>query len=248
MSINLKDKVYIVTGSGRGIGFEIAKAFAKAEATVILSDYNEDSLVNATKEFETAGYQFKAIACDITKDEQVQNLIDTTVKEFGKIDGLINNAGITRDNLLIRMKNEQWDAVLDTNLKGVFLASRAVAKYFMKQRFGKIINIASVVGLTGNAGQTNYSSSKAGVIGFTKSIAQELGSRNITANAIAPGFIETEMTHQLSEKAKEEFLKNIPLRRPGKPEDVANAALFLASSLADYISGQVLTVDGGMVM
>jgi len=248
MSFDLKDKVYIVTGSGRGIGYEIAKAFAEAGSTVILSDYNEESMVDAAKAFEDAGYSYKAIACDITNEEQVQNLIDTTFNEFGKIDGLINNAGITRDNLLIRMKNDQWDSVIDTNLKGVFLASRAVAKYFMKQRFGKIINIASVVGLTGNAGQTNYSSSKAGVIGFTKSIAQELGSRNVTANAIAPGFIETEMTHKLSDKAKEEFLKNIPLRRPGKPEDVANTALFLASPMADYITGQVLTVDGGMVM
>ncbi len=248
MSLNLKDKVYIVTGSGRGIGFEIARAFAEQKCTVILSDYNEDSLVNATEAFEKAGYEFKAIACDITKEDQVQNLIKKTYDEFGKIDGLINNAGITRDNLLIRMKSDQWDAVIDTNLKGVFLATKAAAKYFMKQRYGKIINISSVVGLTGNAGQANYASSKAGVIGLTKSVAQELGSRNVTVNAIAPGFIETEMTHKLSDKAKDEFLKNIPLKRPGKPEDVANAALFLASSLADYITGQVLTVDGGMVM
>ncbi len=248
MSLNLKDKVYIVTGSGRGIGFEIARAFAEQKCTVILSDYNEDSLVNATEAFQKAGYQFKAIACDITKEDQVQNLIKKTFDEFGKIDGLINNAGITRDNLLIRMKSDQWDAVIDTNLKGVFLATKAAAKYFMKQRYGKIINISSVVGLTGNAGQANYASSKAGVIGLTKSVAQELGSRNVTVNAIAPGFIETEMTHKLSDKAKDEFLKNIPLKRPGKPEDVANAALFLASSLADYITGQVLTVDGGMVM
>ena len=248
MNFDLQDKVYIITGSGRGIGFEIAAAFAEQGSIVILSDYNEESLVKASETFKKAGYKFRSIACDITNEEEVQNLIESTYKEYGKIDGLINNAGITRDNLLIRMKNEQWDSVINTNLKGVFLASRAVAKYFMKQRFGKIINIASVVGLTGNAGQTNYSSSKAGVIGFTKSIAQELGSRNVTANAIAPGFIETEMTHKLNEKAKDEFLKNIPLRRPGKPEDVANAALFLASPLADYITGQVITVDGGMVM
>ncbi len=246
--MNLKDKIYIVTGSGRGIGFEIAKAFAEKECTVVLSDYNEESLIKATDAFEKAGYQFKAIACDITKESQVQNLIKTTIDEFGKIDGLINNAGITRDNLLIRMKSEQWDSVIDTNLKGVFLATKTAAKYFMKQRYGKIINISSVVGLTGNAGQANYASSKAGVIGFTKSVAQELGSRNITVNAIAPGFIETEMTDKLNNKAKDEFLKNIPLKRPGKPEDVANAALFLASSLSDYITGQVLTVDGGMVM
>jgi 3-oxoacyl-[acyl-carrier protein] reductase len=248
MNFDLRDKVYIVTGSGRGIGFEIAKAFAKNNCTVILSDYNEESLANAKANFAKEGYQFNAIACDISREDQVQHLIDTVYNEYGKIDGLINNAGITRDNLLIRMKNDQWDAVINTNLKGVFLATKAAAKYFMKQRHGKIINIASVVGLTGNAGQANYASSKAGVIGFTKSIAQELGSRNVTANAIAPGFIETEMTHKLSDKAKDEFLKNIPLKRPGKPEDVANAALFLASPLADYITGQVLTVDGGMVM
>jgi 3-oxoacyl-[acyl-carrier protein] reductase len=204
--------------------------------------------VNASAKFKSASYSFDAIACDITKEEQVLHLINATLKKFGKIDGLINNAGITRDNLLIRMKNEEWEAVINTNLKGVFLATKAITKTFMKQRSGKIINIASVVGLTGNAGQTNYASSKAGVIGFTKSIAQELGSRNITANAIAPGYIETEMTQIMSEKAKEEFLKNIPLRRPGKPADIANAALFLASPLADYITGQVITVDGGMVM
>ncbi len=248
MSFELKDKVYIVTGSGRGIGYEIAKAFAEKDSIVILSDYNEESLITATESFDKAGYKYKSIACDITNEEQVQNLIETTFKEYGRIDGLVNNAGITRDNLLIRMKNDQWDSVIATNLKGVFLATRAVAKFFMKQRFGKIINIASVVGLTGNAGQTNYSSSKAGVIGFTKSIAQELGSRNVTANAIAPGFIETEMTQKLNDKAKDEFLKNIPLRRPGKPIDVANAALFLASPMADYITGQVITVDGGLVM
>ncbi len=248
MSLQLKDRVYIVTGSGRGIGFEIARQFAEQGSIVILSDYNEASLETAKAKFDKAGYTYKAIACDITKEDQVQNLIKTTYKEFDKIDGLINNAGITRDNLLIRMKTDQWDAVIDTNLKGVFLATKTAARYFMKQKYGKIINIASVVGLTGNAGQANYSSSKAGVIGFTKSVAQELGSRNVTANAIAPGFIETEMTHKLSDKAKNEFLKNIPLKRPGTPEDVANAALFLASPMADYISGQVLTVDGGMVM
>ncbi|MBN2280726.1 MAG: 3-oxoacyl-[acyl-carrier-protein] reductase [Candidatus Marinimicrobia bacterium] len=248
MTIDLKNQVYIITGSGRGIGLEIAKAFAENNCTVILSDYNEDSLAHAQKIFDESGYHYRAIACDITKEDHVENLVDKTFNEFGKIDGLINNAGITRDNLLIRMKNDQWDAVIDTNLKGVFLTSRAVAKYFLKQRYGKIINIASVVGLIGNASQANYSSSKAGVIGFTKSIAKELGSRNVTANAIAPGFIETEMTHVLSDKAKDEFLKNIPMKRPGKPKDVANAALFLASSMADYITGQVLTVDGGMVM
>lgn len=248
MKLNLQDKVVIVTGSGRGIGYEIAQAFAENNCKVILSDYNQESMEKAVCLFEEAKYNYKAIACDITNEDQVKNLIDTTYKEYGKIDVLINNAGITRDNLLARMKSEQWDAVIDTNLKGVFLASRAAAKYLMKQRFGKIINITSVVGITGNAGQANYSSSKAGVIGFTKSIAQELGSRNITANAIAPGYIETEMTHKLTEEIKEQFLKNIPLRRAGKPGDVASTALFLASPLADYITGQVITVDGGMVM
>ncbi len=248
MGFGLENKVYIITGSGRGIGLEIARTFAKNKAIVVLSDYNEESLTQAKEEFDTNNYPYTAIPCNITDENEVLNLISTTHKKYGKIDGLINNAGITRDTLLMRMKNEQWDAVIETNLKGVFLATRAAVKYLVSQKFGKIINIASVVGVTGNAGQTNYSASKAGVIGFTKSIAQELGSRNITANAIAPGFIDTDMTNKLSDKVKEEFLKNVPLKRAGSPVDVANAALFLASPFADYITGQVLLVDGGMVM
>jgi len=248
MELDYSNKIVIITGSGRGIGKEIAESFAKQKATVILSDYNAESLREAEKDFTEKRYSYKSLPCDISKIDEVKNLIDSVYKEYGKIDVLVNNAGITRDTLLIRMKEEQWDAVINTNLKGVFLTTKTAARYFMKQRFGKIINIASVVGITGNAGQANYSSSKAGVIGFTKSIARELAGRNINVNAIAPGFIETAMTATLKENVKEEFLNKIPLKRAGSAEDVANAALFLASPLADYITGQVIKVDGGMVM
>lgn len=248
MQIDFSGKVIIVTGSGRGIGRVIAELFASNGATVILSDYNLESLNETAKNFSTSGYKFKAIHCDVTNNEEVQNLINSTFEEFGRIDILINNAGITKDTLLVRMKEEQWDSVLATNLKGVFLTSRAVAKCFMKQQFGKIINISSVVGLIGNAGQANYSASKAGIIGFSKSIARELAGRNVTVNVIAPGFIDTEMTSTLSETVKEGFKNQIALKRIGTPKDVANAALFLASPLADYITGQVINVDGGMVM
>ncbi|RKY54881.1 MAG: beta-ketoacyl-ACP reductase [Candidatus Neomarinimicrobiota bacterium] len=247
MELNFNGKVIIITGSGRGIGREIAESFAKNEATVIISDYSTESLKETENIFSDKGYSFKAIQCNVTNSNDVQNLIDSTYKEFGKIDVLINNAGITRDNLILRMKDEQWDSVIETNLKSVFLTTRALAKYFMKQRYGKIINISSVVGITGNIGQSNYSASKAGIIGFSKSIARELASRNITVNVIAPGFIDTPMTAVLSDGVKEDFIKNIPLKRIGTPTDIANVVLFIASPLADYITGQVINVDGGMV-
>lgn len=248
MEIDFNDKVIIVTGSGRGIGREIAESFTKNGATVIISDYSTESLIEAENLFATKGYSFKAIPCDVTNSEDVQNLIDLTYKEFGKIDVLINNAGITKDNLILRMKDEQWDSVIETNLKGVFLTTRASVKYFLKQRYGKIINISSVVGITGNIGQSNYSASKAGIIGFSKSIARELAIRNITVNIVAPGFIDTPMTSVLPDGVKEDFIKKIPLKRMGTPTDIANIVLFIASPLADYITGQVINVDGGMVM
>ena len=208
----------------------------------------KDKIVVVTGDFDKKHFSFKAIPCDVTNADQVNLMLKEAIDSYGKIDVLINNAGITRDTLLIRMKDEQWNAVLDTNLKGVFFTTRAAAKYFMKQRYGRIINISSVVGITGNAGQGNYSASKAGVIGFSKSMAQELAGRNITVNVIAPGFIETEMTNVLSESVKDDFIDKIPLKRAGTPKDVANTALFLASHLADYLTGQVIKVDGGMVM
>lgn len=248
MNISFKDQVVLVTGSGRGIGKQIAETFAENDAMVILSDYNQESLADAITHFTRKDFRFDAIPCDVSDSESAQNLIENIVAKQGKIDVLINNAGITRDSLLLRMKDEQWNSVIETNLKGVFLLTRAVAKQMVKQRSGKIISISSVVGLTGNIGQSNYSASKAGIIGFSKSVAQELAARNITVNVIAPGFIDTAMTATLPENIKEDFLKKIPLHRVGTPHDIANVALFLASPLADYITGQVVQVDGGMVM
>lgn len=248
MELSFKDKVVIITGSGRGIGREIAKTFAESDATVILSDYNKDSLKEVENYFSSKNYLYRAIPCDVTNPEEVKNLVDSVYKEFAEIDVLINNAGINRDALLLRMKEQEWHSVVNTNLSGTFLMTRTVAKYMIKQRYGKIINISSVVGIIGNPGQSNYCASKAGVIGFSKSVARELATRNINVNVIAPGFIDTEMTSVLPEEVKENFLKNIPMNRIGKPNDVANLALFLASKLSDYITGQVIKVDGGMVM
>ncbi len=248
MELNFSDKIVIVTGAGRGIGLTIARTFAESGATVVLSDYNPESLREAVALFTAKQFRFDALPCNVSDGQEVQRMIDSVIQKFGRIDVLINNAGITRDALLLRMKEEQWDAVLDTNLKGTFLVCRAAAKYFLKQHSGKIINISSVVGLTGNASQTNYSASKAGVIGFTKSLAKEMAARNVNVNAIAPGFIDTAMTAVLPEEVRAGFLRNIPLNKMGTPQDVANAALFLASPLAEYITGQVIKVDGGMVM
>lgn len=248
MELTFKEKIVLVTGSGRGIGRSIAESFAEHGAVVILSDYNAESLSNVEQAFTAKNYPHLTVPCDVTREEQVTELFDKIIASYGKIDIVINNAGITRDTLLVRMKTDQWDSVINTNLKGVFLVTKAAAKFLMKQRSGKIINISSVVGIIGNAGQSNYSASKAGVIGFSKSVARELAGRNITVNVIAPGYIETEMTHVLSDAAKEAFLSTIPLKRAGSQTDVANAALFLASSMADYITGQVIKVDGGMVM
>lgn len=246
--MNIKDKVAVVTGSTRGIGRAVAVKLGSAGATVVISGRNEQLINEVVSEIKNNGGNALGIAADISQFDEAKKLIDTTIKEFGRIDILVNNAGVTRDNLLALMKEEDWDTVMNINLKGAFNCVKNAIRPMMKQRWGRIINITSVVGITGNAGQANYASSKAGLIGFTKSVAKELAGRNITCNAIAPGFIDTDMTRELPEKVKENLLQSIPLGRFGSGDDIANAVLFLSSDLADYITGQVLNVDGGMVM
>jgi len=244
----LEDQVALVTGCGRGIGQAIALALAEHGANVVVNDVVEESAKQVAAEIEEMDVAAMPVVADITCEDSVKAMVTAVMDRFGQIDILVNNAGITQDNLVVRMSEEQWDAVLAVNLKGAFLCTKAVARPMLKARRGRIINIASVVGLTGNVGQANYSSSKGGLIALTKSTAQELGSRGITCNAIAPGFIETEMTGRLSGEAREQMLGRVPLGRPGQPEDVAGAVVFLAGSEAAYITGQVLSVDGGMVM
>ncbi len=245
----LQNKVALVTGASRGIGREIAKKFAEQGANVAFT-YLSSIEKGQALEAELAAYGIKAkgYRSDASDFAAAEQLVVDVVADFGTLDILVNNAGITRDTLLMRMSEEQWDEVLRVNLKSVFNLTKAATKPMMRAKSGSIINMTSVVGLMGNAGQANYSASKAGIIGFTKSIAKELGSRNIRSNAIAPGFIETEMTGELNEKALEDWLKNIPLKRAGQGEDVANACVFLASDMSKYISGQTLQVDGGMLM
>jgi 3-oxoacyl-[acyl-carrier protein] reductase len=245
----LQNKVALVTGASRGIGREIAKKFAEQGANVAFT-YLSSIEKGQALEAELAAYGIKAkgYRSDASDFAAAEQLIVDVVADFGTLDILVNNAGITRDTLLMRMSEEQWDDVLRVNLKSVFNLTKAASKPMMRAKRGSIINMTSVVGLMGNAGQSNYSASKAGIIGFTKSIAKELGSRNIRSNAIAPGFIETEMTGELNEKALEDWLKNIPLKRAGQGEDVANACVFLASDMSKYITGQTLQVDGGMLM
>ena len=243
----LEGKTALITGAARGIGKSIAMKFAQEGANVAFSDLNYDENMEATEaELKALGVDAKGYASNAASFDDGEKLINSVVEDFGRIDILINNAGITRDNLLMRMQEKDWDAVLTVNLKSAFNLTKAVQRIMMKQRTGSIINMSSVVGVSGNAGQSNYSASKAGMIGFTKSIAQELGSRNIRCNAIAPGFIETEITHKLGEDVKEAWIKTIPLRRSGKPDDVADVAVFLASDLSSYVSGQVINVCGGM--
>ena len=245
----LDGKCALVTGASRGIGRAVALKLASEGAKVALNFAGNEAAANEVRqEIEAAGGQAILVKADVANEAAVQDMVQKTADAFGRIDILVNNAGITRDGLLARMKEEDWDAVLSTNLKGVFLTTKAVAKLMMKQRAGRIVNMASVVGVSGNAGQANYSAAKAGVIGFTKTIARELASRGVTANAVAPGFIATDMTSVLSDKAKEAALTGIPLGRMGTPEDVAAAVLFLVSDQSSYITGQVLHVDGGMVM
>ena len=245
----LKNKNAVVTGATRGIGREIAFTLAENGANVAINyrTLNED-VERLIEELKNYGTNIVAVKCDISDEEEVKNFIAESKKQLGSIDILINNAGITKDGLLMRMKEKDFSDVLDVNLKGTFITTREAASIMMKQRHGKIINISSVVGVIGNAGQCNYAASKAGVIGFSKSVARELASRNITVNVVAPGFINTDMTGVLPEKVKESMLQGIPLKRIGEPKDIANAVLFLASDLSNYITGQVINVDGGMVM
>ncbi len=243
----LKGKVALVTGAARGIGRMIALKLAEEGADVAFTDLaKDDNMDSLEKELSALGVKGKGYVSDASDFEQAHQVVDQVVEDFGKVDTLVNNAGITRDTLLMRMDEEMWDLVIKVNLKSVFNFTKAVQKYMLKARTGSIINMSSVVGVNGNAGQANYSASKAGILGFTKSIAKELGSRSVRCNAIAPGFIITDMTDKLPENVKEEWIKSIPLRRGGLPEDVANVTLFLASDLSSYMTGQTLQVCGGM--
>jgi 3-oxoacyl-[acyl-carrier protein] reductase len=244
----LTDKVAIITGASRGIGRSIAVALAGQGAKVVASARNAEALERLVDEIKAQGGEAVAVVGDVAQESDANNLIDHAVTAFGRVDILINNAGITRDGLLLRMKNEDWDAVLDTNLKGSFLCIRAAAKIMSKQRSGRIINISSVVGEMGNAGQANYCASKAGLLGLTKSVARELARRNVTVNAITPGFIVTDMTDNMTDKAREAMIEQIPLGRLGAADDVVNAVLFLASDRSSYVTGQVLGINGGMYM
>jgi 3-oxoacyl-[acyl-carrier protein] reductase len=243
--MNLSNKVAIVTGSGRGIGKAIALKLAEVGATVVVNDIGE-SADGVAEEIRAMNRQSLAVLADVSSAPDVTRMVETTIATYGKIDILVNNAGITRDQLVVRLSEEDWDKVLDVNLKSVFLCTAAVLKYMIKQRWGRVISITSIVGMVGNPGQANYASAKAGIIGFTRTIAKEVASRGITANAIAPGFIDTEMTQHIDEKRRQELIGRIPLGYLGSPRDVAEAVAFLASDEARYITGQVLNVDGGM--
>ena len=245
----LTGKIALVTGAGRGIGAEIARTFAREGAAVIIN-YNgsKERAEKVAAEIIAAGGKAETYQCNVADDAACKEMIDTCIKSYGRIDILVNNAGITRDDLLMRMSEEDFDAVMDTNLKGTFHTIRHMSRYFLKQKSGKIINMSSVSGILGNAGQANYSASKAGVIGLTKSVARELASRRINVIAIAPGFIATDMTDAMTEEAKEKIAESIPFKRIGQPEEIAEMALFLASDKSDYITGQVFAVDGGMTI
>ncbi|NSW91064.1 MAG: 3-oxoacyl-[acyl-carrier-protein] reductase [Firmicutes bacterium] len=247
--MQLKGKTAIITGSARGLGKAIALKLAEMGANIVLNDIpSSDAIDSTAEEFRVQGYNVVVTKGDVRNQEDVENMVNKAVEAFGSVDILVNNAGITKDTLIIKMSEKDWDDVLDINLKGAFLCTKAVAKIMIKQRRGKIINIASVAGVMGNPGQANYSASKAGLIGLTKSTAKELASRGITCNAVAPGLIQSKMTDVLPEKIKENYLNNIPLGRFGTPEDVANVVGFLASPDSDYVTGQVIHIDGGLVM
>jgi 3-oxoacyl-[acyl-carrier protein] reductase len=245
--MKLKGRVALVTGAAQGIGKSIAEALAKEGADIIVSDINIELAKITANEIGALGVKSIAVKANVADANDVAASVDQAVKEFGKIDILVNNAGITKDNLLIRMKDEDWDAVLSVNLRSMFLCTKAIAPLMMKNRWGRIVNIASIVGEMGNFGQANYSAAKAGAIGLTKTVARELASRGITCNAIAPGFIDTAMTQKLSDDVKKRLSEQIPLTRLGTPEDIAKAAVFLCAD-ADYITGQVVNVNGGMYM
>ena len=245
----LKGKNVIVTGATRGIGREIALTLAQNGANIAINYRNLNSEVeNLLNEIKSFGVDALAIKCDVSMTDEVDNFIKEVKTHYNTIDVLVNNAGITKDGLILRMKEEDFDDVLDVNLKGTFNTTKAISSIMVRQKYGKIINISSVVGIAGNAGQCNYAASKAGVIGFSKSVARELSSRNINVNVVAPGYINTDMTKNLPDKVKEEIIKSIPMKKIGDPTEVANLVLFLSSNLSDYITGQVINVDGGMVM
>ncbi|RIW36377.1 3-oxoacyl-[acyl-carrier-protein] reductase [Bacillus salacetis] len=247
--MNLEGKTALVTGASRGIGREIALELARQGANVAVNYAGSEAKANeVTDEIKAMGRDAFAIQCNVADSESVQTMIKETISHFGSLDILVNNAGITRDNLLMRMKEDEWDEVINTNLKGVFLCTKAVSRQMMKQRSGRIINISSIVGVSGNPGQANYVAAKSGVIGLTKTSARELAARSITVNAVAPGFISTDMTDELSEDVKTEMLKGIPLSRFGEAKDIAKVVSFLASEDSTYMTGQTLHVDGGMVM
>ncbi len=245
---SLQDRVAIVTGGGRGIGQAICQRFARAGATVIVSDRDASGAHGTAAAIAADDGRATVSLADVTNPDDVQRLIASTLEIHGRVDILVNNAGITRDGLIMRMSETDWDTVLDTNLKGAFNCIKAVIRTMMKQRYGRIVNISSIAGLTGNPGQANYSASKAGLIGLTKAVAKEVGSRNITCNAVAPGFIETDLTMVLPEELRQQFTNMTPLGRPGRTEDIAHAVAFLASDQASFITGHVLSVDGGLVM
>lgn len=245
---NMNDKVVLVTGSARGIGFRIAEMFAEKGAKTVILDINQEIVDKAVEDLKARGFEAFGYILDVTNAELVETVFKQVNKELGSLDVLINNAGITKDNLIMRMKEAEWDAVINVNLKGTFNCTQKISRYMMKQKSGVIINIASVIGIMGNAGQANYAASKGGIIALTKSTAKELASRNIRANAVAPGFIETDMTASLSEEVVENYAKAIPLGKMGQTEDIANLCLFLASDGAKYITGQTINVDGGLIM
>jgi len=248
MKHDFSSKNVVVTGSARGIGFQIAESFAAAKANVLIFDLVQEQVETAVKALTDKGFMASGYVVNVTEPTTIETAFKDIVDRFGTIDVLVNNAGITKDNLLLRMKDEEWHSVLSVNLKGTYFCTQRVCKYMLKQRFGSIINIASVIGLMGNAGQANYAASKGGIIAFTKSCAKEFAPRNLRVNAIAPGFIETEMTAKLPPEVVESYAKSIPLARMGKPKDVADLCMFLADDSSAYITGQTIAVDGGLTM